>query len=416
MSRFRKAACAVLAMFVLMQTVVLPVCASEVTVPPETQLPAETIPVETIASVDPSAEETEPAAEEETAPAAVETEPVESVPAETIPVETLPPETVPVGTIPEEIIPEETAAPVPAVQSPIPLYFQTDYPNTMYGSGTIASSGCSITALAMVATYLTGIQYLPDELAGYFGGNGNNNMERLEYGSQMLQLPYTRPANWHETLRELQAGKVAIAVMNSQSIFSDYQHFIVLAGITEDGKILVNDPYAPNYERWDLKNAFMSGFESGDISCGFSGAWVYDKAAMPEVPFIYTEAEPVREESRYPDIQLTDEERKMLASVVWVEAQSESLEGQQAVAEVILNRLASGRFSSTLRGIVYAEGQFLSAAYLDTAEPTQAQYEVIDNALYGPYVLPMEVYHFATYPVNENVWGQIGGHIFCYGW
>ena len=28
----------------------------------------------------------------------------------------------------------------------------------------------------------------------------------------------------------------------------------------------------------------------------------------------------------------------------------------------------------------------------------------------------MDVVHFATYAVNGNVWGKIGGHIFCYGW
>ena len=74
----------------------------------------------------------------------------------------------------------------------IPLYFQTDYPNDMYGAGNIASSGCGITSLAMVATYLTGHEYLPDELADYFGGRAENNIERLEIAADMLQLPWKR--------------------------------------------------------------------------------------------------------------------------------------------------------------------------------------------------------------------------------
>ena len=45
----------------------------------------------------------------------------------------------------------------------------------------------------------------------------------------------------------------------------------------------------------------------------------------------------------------------------------------------------------------------------------QAQYEAIESAIYGPYILPEDVMHFATNRVNENVWGQIGGHIFCCG-
>ena len=38
----------------------------------------------------------------------------------------------------------------------------------------------------------------------------------------------------------------------------------------------------------------------------------------------------------------------------------------------------------------------------------------IERAIYGPYVLPEDVVHFATFRTSDNVWGQIGGHIFCY--
>ena len=56
-------------------------------------------------------------------------------------------------------------------QSPeVPLYFQNDYPDQRYGNGTVATSGCGITSLAMVATAMTGYVYRPDELADYFGG------------------------------------------------------------------------------------------------------------------------------------------------------------------------------------------------------------------------------------------------------
>ena len=135
---------------------------------------------------------------------------------------------------------------------------------------------------------------------------------------------------------------------------------------------------------------------------------------MPEEPFIYVEEKP-DVESRY-DIELTWEEQQLLAKIIWIEAQGESAEGQQAVAEVVFNRMMSEEFGNTLRGVIFAEGQFRSIAFLEDAEAWQAQYEAIERALEGPYVLPMDVVHFATYPVNDSVWGQIGGHIFCYGW
>lgn len=104
----------------------------------------------------------------------------------------------------------------------------------------------------------------------------------------------------------------------------------------------------------------------------------------------------------------------LLARVVWVESRGEPAEGQQAVAEVILNRLASEDFADNLRDVVYAENQFRSAAYLDEATPEQAQFDAIEHAIYGPYILPEDVVHFATYHATPNVWGQIGGHYFCY--
>ena len=56
---------------------------------------------------------------------------------------------------------------VEETQNPeMPQFFQTDYPDTRFGAGTISSSGCSITSLAMVASYMTGHTYSPEELAG----------------------------------------------------------------------------------------------------------------------------------------------------------------------------------------------------------------------------------------------------------
>lgn len=297
----------------------------------------------------------------------------------------------------------------------VPLYYQTDYPNDRFGHGTIKSSGCSITSLSMVASYLTGHEYLPDELADYFGGYGENNMQKLEYASDMLQLPWKKAQNVHEVTNAVKEGNVAILMMNQKSIFTDSQHFIVLAGMTEEGRFIVNDPFKPNYEKWDLKRAFQEGFKEGDIICGFSGGWIYDVSAMPEEPYIYVENKPYVE-PRYPGIELTWEEQQLLAKVIWTEARGEPVEGQQAIAEIVFNRMTSEGFPDTLRGVIYEDNQFRSVSFLEDAEPTQAQYDAIDDALEGPYVLPTGVVHFATYPVNGNVWGTIGGHVFCYQW
>lgn len=344
-----------------------------------------------------SVTEAEPVPEATAAPAVettVATEPPEAVPAETEPAET---------------------KPVRIHYDYVPLYFQTDYPNDRYGRGTIETSGCSITSLAMVASYLTGHEYLPDELADYFGGHGINNMQRLEYGSDMLQLPWKKAENVDQVLAAVREGDIAILLMNQKSIFTDTQHFIVLAGMTDDGKFIVNDPYEPNYENWQLVNAFNNGFSAGDLICGFSGGWIYDVSAMPEEPFIYEEIKPYVE-PRYPGITLTAEEEDILAKIIWLEARGEPYEGQQAIAEVVFNRMISDSYPNDLNGVLHSDNQFPTTEHLEDAEPTQTQYDAIEDALEGPYVLPLDVTHFATYAVNEEVWGTIGGHTFCYRW
>ena len=51
-------------------------------------------------------------------------------------------------------------------------------------------------------------------------------------------------------------------------------------------------------------------------------------------------------------------EEECLAVAVYFESRSEPLEGQLAVAKVLLNRASSGRFPSTVCGVVMQPGQF----------------------------------------------------------
>lgn len=58
------------------------------------------------------------------------------------------------------------------------------------------------------------------------------------------------------------------------------------------------------------------------------------------------------------DAEDVDGDMRCLAGAVYFEAKGESLEGQLAVARVIINRAKSGRFASSLCGVVYQRGQF----------------------------------------------------------
>jgi spore germination cell wall hydrolase CwlJ-like protein len=61
---------------------------------------------------------------------------------------------------------------------------------------------------------------------------------------------------------------------------------------------------------------------------------------------------------RHAATEAADREQKCLATAVYFEAKGEPLDGQLAVARVILNRAGSGRFASTPCGVVTQRGQF----------------------------------------------------------
>jgi spore germination cell wall hydrolase CwlJ-like protein len=65
-----------------------------------------------------------------------------------------------------------------------------------------------------------------------------------------------------------------------------------------------------------------------------------------------------RQVQAYGRTETDNQEQDCLASAVYFEARGESLEGQLAVAEVVLNRVNSGRYPTTICGVVEQPWQF----------------------------------------------------------
>ena len=287
-------------------------------------------------------------------------------------------------------------AAVREVYDEIPGFFQEDYPKALYGQGTVASCGSSMTALAMTATYLTGYTYLPDELARNFAGKAGADVERIEYAAKALGLVYETVNNWDA----MQAGKCASVQLNDESLFAEESHFVVLKGVTEDGKVLVQDPCGANYTKEALLEGFASGFEASVISQAFGQGWIFERTAIPGDIKRYEE--PVSEEAgeRYASLELSTVEKQLLARAVCVLGKGECAEGQQAVAEALLNRLLSEEFSGDLKALIYGEGAPCDVAHLNEAEATEIEYGAVERALYGPYLLNENVTDF-SYKCHE---------------
>lgn len=105
--------------------------------------------------------------------------------------------------------------------------------------------------------------------------------------------------------------------------------------------------------------------------------------------------------SRYAEV--SQEDCELIAKIVYLEARGEPLEGQQAVAEVILNRVAADNFPDSVEEVIFqgTDGngavQFSTAAHLDEAAPTDKQFAAVGQALYRAHR-----YSLLQYPARRS--------------
>ena len=143
-----------------------------------------------------------------------------------------------------------------------------------------------------------------------------------------------------------------------------------------------------------------------------------------EVPY-EVQAEPIyikqyievvaHNENRYSGIEISDEDRELMAAIVYHEARGECFAGQRMVAEVILNRVLSDKFPDTISGVVYQKNQFVSAAYVSSAHPNETQRAAVSAAIAETPITDADVLFFRQGPYHDRIFARIGGHIFCRG-
>lgn len=139
-------------------------------------------------------------------------------------------------------------------------YYQYNYQQS-YGYGTtIANAGCGPTSMSMVLTYLLGETHDPVEIAnwslkrGYhYQGQGTAwsffDACSKAYGIECEQMGVSKS----NIVDSLKAGKTVIMSMGPGH-FTSGGHYIVLRGMTSDGKIIVADPASEKRtnQTWDI--------------------------------------------------------------------------------------------------------------------------------------------------------------------
>ena len=134
--------------------------------------------------------------------------------------------------------------------------------NEMYGkTDTIGVAGCGPTALAIAISNLTGDETDPVEVAewsyenGYVCEGSGSYISLIPNAAEHFGLSVEKlgKSNAEELVEHLEDGKMIIAIMGAGH-FTNTGHFIVLRGVTDDGKILVADPVSYNRSMiaWDV--------------------------------------------------------------------------------------------------------------------------------------------------------------------
>jgi|GEM_PF-3271153 len=161
----------------------------------------------------------------------------------------------------------------------VPMYDQKAYESTPYGpescmktgegsTGNVKSSGCGVTAFAMVSSAL-GTRVTPDIVAQTFwdetlnegknfrprnattgcGQNGTASSAFTEsrlVAQAGLRGRYISTGNTDEILDLLEQGKLLIVSYRTNS---GGGHYVVLTGLDEDGNILINNPWGGTMEK-----------------------------------------------------------------------------------------------------------------------------------------------------------------------
>lgn len=162
----------------------------------------------------------------------------------------------------------------------IPLLQQWDkrWGYTKYGDNMLAINGCGPTCMSMVYTGLTGnVDKNPAVLAdfcidnSYYTDDSGTSWALMTSGAEALGLNAEKLSLTQDEIKErIEMGQPVICSMMPGD-FTETGHFIVLWDITEEGKLLVNDPNSilRSQTEWDFEVVF------GQIKA----AWAYSYTA-----------------------------------------------------------------------------------------------------------------------------------------
>lgn len=147
----------------------------------------------------------------------------------------------------------------------MPLYIQQDYGHVPYGGAgnTVVTHGCGISALAMLASYMTDREVSVEECAKqFYSYSSKKGTSWSLFDDAPVALGFSssgRAASWDEAYEALKAGKIVVSLQH-EGFFTAGGHYLVLYSLSEDDKVMMRDSNLFNYTK---KFADTDYYENG---------------------------------------------------------------------------------------------------------------------------------------------------------
>ena len=105
---------------------------------------------------------------------------------------------------------------------------------------------------------------------------------------------------------------------------------------------------------------------------------------------------------------------RTLAKIVYLEAGNQGDKGEQAVIEVIFNRVASKKFPNTIQKVLSQRNQFSTLRYINKGKVRKTELKNIYKVLSGKTkILSKKAVFFSRRPYNGKIELHYKAHYFC---
>ncbi len=176
-----------------------------------------------------------------------------------------------------------------------PLYFQQDYPDTMYGNYPLVRYGCGVTTMAMLVSYMTDDEWTPPEMCELYGSYCG---QKGTAWSMFTEVPVDRGFycdrmvhTWSQALDALKDGYMVVTLQNG-GYWTAGGHYLLLHNLIDvetdetdengnpiiETKVQVWDSNVKNYKR--LTGHAPGHFPLSTIPGNAKLYWVYQKKVM----------------------------------------------------------------------------------------------------------------------------------------